>query len=141
MTLNGTRYPLATGDLTRTKKGKGKRSAAFIGGGSGIGMLIGGVATGGTGLLIGGLAGAGAHLAGQFVEVVLGVPGEQGIELLPRDELLLVPVQPGQVAAEQVAQRLGKSAAVIVAQASAAVPATGAMTCMIAERLPRKCVR
>ena len=33
------------------------------------------------------------------------------------------------------------SAAVSVAQACAAVPATGAMTCMIAERWPRKCVR
>jgi hypothetical protein len=46
--------------LTRTKKGKGKRTAAFIGGGSGLGMLIGGVATGGVGLVVGGLAGAGA---------------------------------------------------------------------------------
>ena len=63
LTLNGTRYPIATGDLTRTKKGKGKRSAALIGGGTGLGMLIGGVATGGTGLLIGGLAGAGAGTA------------------------------------------------------------------------------
>ena len=33
------------------------------------------------------------------------------------------------------------SAAVTVVQASAAVPATGAMTFMIAERCPRKCVR
>jgi hypothetical protein len=63
LTLNGTRYPLATSDLTRTKKGKGKRSAAFIGGGTGIGMLIGGVATGGVGLLVGGLAGGGAGTA------------------------------------------------------------------------------
>jgi hypothetical protein len=63
MTLNGTRYPLDTNSLTRTKKGKGKRSAAMIGGGSGLGMLIGGLATGGTGLLIGGLAGAGAGTA------------------------------------------------------------------------------
>lgn len=63
LTLNGTRYPLATSDLTRTKKGKGKRSAAFIGGGTGVGMLIGGVATGGVGLLIGGLAGGGAGTA------------------------------------------------------------------------------
>jgi len=60
LTLNGNRYPIQTHDLTRTKKGKGKRSAAFIGGGTGLGMLIGGIATGGTGLLIGGLAGAGA---------------------------------------------------------------------------------
>jgi hypothetical protein len=63
LTLNGTRYPIASSDLTRTKKGKGKRSAALIGGGSGLGMLIGGVATGGAGLLIGGLAGAGAGTA------------------------------------------------------------------------------
>ena len=63
MTLNGQRYPLETSSLTRSKKGKGKRTAAFIGGGSGLGMLIGGIATGGTGLLIGGLAGAGAGTA------------------------------------------------------------------------------
>jgi len=63
LTLNGTRYPLATNDLTQTKKGKGKRSAAMIGGGAGAGMLIGGLASGGTGLLIGGLAGAGAGTA------------------------------------------------------------------------------
>jgi hypothetical protein len=63
MTLNGQRYPLETSSLTRSKKGKGKRSAAMIGGGTGLGMLIGGIATGGTGLLIGGLAGAGAGTA------------------------------------------------------------------------------
>src|SRR5579862_5897104 len=32
LTLNGTRYRLDTSDLTQTKKGKGKRSAAMIGG-------------------------------------------------------------------------------------------------------------
>ena len=75
MTLDGQRYPIATRDLTRTKKGKGKRSAAFIGGGSGLGMLIGGVASGGTGLLIGGLAGAGAGTA------VGGLTGNRDIEI------------------------------------------------------------
>jgi hypothetical protein len=64
MTLNGTEYHLRTADLTERKKGKGKRSAAMIGGGAGLGMLIGGIASGGTGLLIGGLAGAGAGTAG-----------------------------------------------------------------------------
>ena len=64
MTLNGTQYKLRTADLTERKKGKGKRSAAMIGGGAGLGMLIGGVASGGTGLLIGGLAGGGAGAAG-----------------------------------------------------------------------------
>ncbi len=75
LTLNGNQYRLDTRDLTRTKKGKGKRSAAFIGGGSGLGMLIGGVATGGTGLLIGGLAGAGAGTA------AAGLTGNRDIEI------------------------------------------------------------
>jgi hypothetical protein len=75
LTLNGTAYPLDTRNLTRSKKGKGKRSAAFIGGGSGLGMLIGGVATGGTGLLIGGLAGAGAGTA------AAGLTGNRDIEI------------------------------------------------------------
>jgi hypothetical protein len=63
MRLNGTEYPLETRDMAERKKGKGRRTAAMIGGGSGLGMLIGGVASGGTGLLIGGLAGAGAGTA------------------------------------------------------------------------------
>jgi len=75
MTLNGTEYPLETRSYTRTKKGKGKRSAAFIGGGSGLGMLIGGIATGGTGLLIGGLAGAGAGTA------AAGLTGNRDIDI------------------------------------------------------------
>jgi len=59
LTLGGSRYALDTSDLTQTKKGKGKRSAAMIGGGAGLGMLVGGVATGGVGLLVGGLVGGG----------------------------------------------------------------------------------
>jgi hypothetical protein len=75
LTLNGNQYRLDTRDLRRTKKGKGKRSAAFIGGGSGLGMLVGGVATGGVGLLVGGLAGAGAGTA------VAGLTGNRDIEI------------------------------------------------------------
>jgi hypothetical protein len=45
-------------------KGKGKRTAGFIGGGGGGGALIGGLAGGGKGALIGGLVGAGAGTAG-----------------------------------------------------------------------------
>jgi hypothetical protein len=75
LTLNGNRYRLDTRDLTRTKKGKGKRSAAFIGGGSGLGMLVGGVATGGVGLVVGGLAGAGAGTA------LGGLTGNRDIEI------------------------------------------------------------
>jgi hypothetical protein len=62
--VNGRHYRLDTSTVARTKKGKGKRTAAFIGGGAGVGMLIGGVATGGVGLLIGGLSGAGAGTLG-----------------------------------------------------------------------------
>jgi hypothetical protein len=75
LTLNGTQYPLATRDLTRSKKGKGKRSAAMIGGGAGLGMLVGGLASGGTGLLIGGLAGGGAGTA------VAGLTGNRDIDI------------------------------------------------------------
>lgn len=75
LTLNGNQYRLDTRDLRRTKKGKGKRSAAFIGGGSGLGMLVGGVATGGVGLLVGGLAGAGAGTA------AAGLTGNRDIEI------------------------------------------------------------
>ncbi len=93
LTLNGTRYPIATGDLTRTKKGKGKRSAAFIGGGTGLGMLIGGVATGGTGLLIGGLAGAGAGTAvgGLTGNGDIDIPSESIVRFKLADNLVVQP--------------------------------------------------
>ena len=54
MTLNGTQYPLDTRDLARSKKGKGRRSTGLIAGGQGLGMLVGGVASGGAGLVVGG---------------------------------------------------------------------------------------
>jgi hypothetical protein len=47
-----------------SKKGKGKRTAALIGGGAGGGALIGALAGGGKGALIGGLIGSGAGTAG-----------------------------------------------------------------------------
>jgi hypothetical protein len=75
LTLNGSRYALDTSDLRRTKKGKGKRTAAFIGGGTGLGMLVGGVATGGVGLLVGGLVGAGGGTA------LGGLTGNRDIEI------------------------------------------------------------
>lgn len=75
MTLDGTEYHLRTADLTARKKGKGKRSAAMIGGGAGLGMLIGGIASGGTGLLIGGLAGGGAGTA------AAGLTGNRDVDI------------------------------------------------------------
>jgi hypothetical protein len=75
VTMNGTRYPLATQDLATSKKGKGKRSAALIGGGAGLGMLVGGLASGGVGLAVGGLVGGGAGTA------VAGLTGNRDIDL------------------------------------------------------------
>jgi hypothetical protein len=93
MTLNGQEYPLDTRDLTRTKKGKGKRSAAFIGGGTGLGMLIGGVATGGVGLLIGGAAGAGAGtaLGGLTGNRDIVIPAESVVNFRLADDLVVQP--------------------------------------------------
>ncbi len=91
LTLNGTRYPIETRDMTRTKKGKGKRSAAMIGGGAGLGMLIGGIASGGTGLLIGGLAGGGAGTAaaGLTGNRDLDIPAESIVRFRLSDDLTL----------------------------------------------------
>ncbi len=89
--LNGNRYPIDTHDVARTKKGKGKRSAAFIGGGAGVGMLIGGVAGGGVGLLAGGLAGAGAGtaLGGLTGNRDLDIPAESIIRFKLADDIVL----------------------------------------------------
>lgn len=55
---------VATTVYERVAKGKGKRSAEFIGGGAGLGALIGGLTGGGKGAAIGGLVGGGAGTAG-----------------------------------------------------------------------------
>jgi hypothetical protein len=93
VTLNGTRYALDTRDLTQTKKGKGKRSAAFIGGGTGLGMLVGGVATGGVGLLVGGLVGAGGGtvLGGLTGNRDIEIPAESTVRFKLADNLVVQP--------------------------------------------------
>jgi len=93
LTLNDVRYRLNTSDLTKTKKGKGKRSAALIGGGTGLGMLIGGVATGGVGLVVGGLAGAGAGtaLGGLTGNRDLDIPSESIVHFKLADDLTVQP--------------------------------------------------
>lgn len=91
LTLNGTQYSLKTRDLSEKKKGKGKRSAAMIGGGAGLGMLIGGIASGGTGLLIGGLAGGGAGTAaaGLTGNKDLDIPAESIVRFRLSEDLVV----------------------------------------------------
>lgn len=93
MTLNGQSYRLDTHDNVRTKKGKGKRSAAFIGGGSGLGMLVGGLASGGVGLVVGGLAGAGAGTAigGLTGNRDIDIPAESVMNFRLADDLVVQP--------------------------------------------------
>jgi hypothetical protein len=62
--VNGDSYDVQTSSVSRSLKGKGKRTATFIGGGAGGGALIGGLAGGGKGALIGAALGAGAGTAG-----------------------------------------------------------------------------
>ena len=89
MELNGNRYALDTHDNVRTKKGKGKRTGAFIGGMTGAGMLIGGLASGGVGLAIGGAAGAGAGtlLAGTTGNRDIEIPAESIVRFRLADSL------------------------------------------------------
>ncbi|HEX3435464.1 MAG TPA: hypothetical protein VHT24_01760 [Pseudacidobacterium sp.] len=64
ITIHGRSYPINTSTFSEQTTGKGKRTAGFIGGGTGLGAIVGGIAGGGKGAAIGALAGAGAGTAG-----------------------------------------------------------------------------
>jgi hypothetical protein len=64
ITINGTSQPIETSAVSRTEKGKGKRTAVLAGGGTALGAIVGGLAGGGKGAAIGAAAGAGAGGAG-----------------------------------------------------------------------------
>ncbi len=75
LTVRGVRYRIATGELERAGQARGKRAARLIGGGSGLGMLVGGVTHGGVGLVVGGLVGGGAGAA------AAGATGNRNLEI------------------------------------------------------------
>ena len=64
LTVNGLPYDVQTSAVAEATKGKGKRSAGFIGGGAAGGALLGALAGGGKGAAIGGMLGAGGGAAG-----------------------------------------------------------------------------
>ncbi|MFY9842860.1 MAG: hypothetical protein WA718_01385 [Terriglobales bacterium] len=64
ITVNGTLQSIETASIERQEKGKGKRTAAFAGGGAALGGIIGGIAGGGKGAAIGLLAGGAAGTGG-----------------------------------------------------------------------------
>jgi hypothetical protein len=77
-----------------SRKGKGKRTAALIGGGAGVGALMGGLFGGGKGAAIGALAGGGAGTAGA------GMTGNQAL-VIPSESIVVFEVsQPISVTTE-----------------------------------------
>lgn len=86
--VNGTSYDVRTTSPNETSKGKGKRTAAMVGGGAGGGALIGGLAGGGKGALIGGLIGAAAGTGGA------GLTGNRDIVLKPETPISFKLVDP-----------------------------------------------
>jgi hypothetical protein len=86
--INGTNYDVHTTAPEETSKGKGKRTAAMVGGGAGGGALIGGLAGGGKGALIGGLIGAAAGTGGA------GLTGNRDITLPAETPITFKLVEP-----------------------------------------------
>jgi hypothetical protein len=81
-------YNIQTTDPSQSSTGKGKRTAAMVGGGAGGGALIGGLAGGGKGALIGGLIGAAAGTGGA------GLTGNRDISLPAETALTFKLVEP-----------------------------------------------
>jgi len=86
-------YPIHTGVLSSTEKGKGKRTAATTGGGAAGGALIGGIAGGGKGAAIGAVVGAGAGLIGGAAtgNKQIEIPAESAISFTLAAPLTLPP--------------------------------------------------
>lgn len=75
LTMNGRSYNLTTDQWTKSGNGRGKSTAAKVGGGAAVGAVLGGIFGGGKGAAIGSVAGAGAgtgvSAAGKGQQIVL----------------------------------------------------------------------
>jgi hypothetical protein len=88
VTIKNEDYNIQTTAPSEASTGKGKRTAAMVGGGAGGGALIGGLAGGGKGALIGGLIGAAAGTGGA------GLSGNREIVLPAEAPLTFKLVEP-----------------------------------------------
>jgi hypothetical protein len=86
--INGADHEIHTTSPVETSKGKGKRTAALVGGGAGGGAAIGAIAGGGKGAIIGGLIGAAAGTGGA------GLTGNRDITLPAETRLTFRLVDP-----------------------------------------------
>ena len=86
--VNGKEHELQTSEATMSSKGKGKRTAAMVGGGAAGGAAIGAVAGGGKGAAIGALIGAAAGTGGA------GLTGNRDITLAAETALDFKLLQP-----------------------------------------------
>ena len=95
LTLNGQNYGLQTSQWSKSNTGRGKATAAKVGGGAAVGAILGGILGGGKGAAIGGAAGAGAGTgvsaaAGKGQQIVL--PAEQIISFQLQNPITVTPV-------------------------------------------------
>ncbi len=88
VTVKNEDYNIQTTAPSEVSKGKGKRTAALVGGGAGGGAAIGAIAGGGKGALIGGLIGAAAGTGGA------GLTGNRDITLAAETALTFKLVEP-----------------------------------------------
>jgi len=91
--VKGVPTSVGTDEYCVTQKGKGKRTAVVIGGGTAGGALIGGLAGGGKGALIGGLVGAGAGTAGAAFtgNKELTIPAESAVSFKTTTKITIQP--------------------------------------------------
>jgi len=88
VTVNGKDHEIQTSAATMSRKGKGKRTAAMVGGGAAGGAAIGAIAGGGKGAGIGALIGAAAGTGGA------GLTGNRDITLAAEAALDFKLLQP-----------------------------------------------